>query len=198
MTIDFNSRTHVECDIGLTTTERRLFISTHALTWSATCTESIFSRQSSGFQLTHSRGVRHPYCYFCSDTTCISTHALTWSATLDRHSASNCYAHFNSRTHVECDREVILVEPDIMNFNSRTHVECDFWFSVRHFSTCNFNSRTHVECDQLSSQDLDKPHHFNSRTHVECDDGCPYEWDCQSISTHALTWSATSPPMLPM
>ena len=122
---DFNSRTHVECD----------------------CTESIFSRQSSGFQLTHSRGVRHPYCYFCSDTTCISTHALTWSATLDRHSASNCYAHFNSRTHVECDREVILVEPDIMNFNSRTHVECDFWFSVRHFSTCNFNSRTHVECD---------------------------------------------------
>ncbi len=82
MTIDFNSRTHVECDIGLTTTERRLFISTHALTWSATCTESIFSRQSSGFQLTHSRGVRLHRIHFFPPIVRISTHALTWSATV--------------------------------------------------------------------------------------------------------------------
>ena len=76
MTIDFNSRTHVECDIGLTTTERRLFISTHALTWSATCTESIFSRQSSGFQLTHSRGVRR---YAQSRKICQESFQLTHS-----------------------------------------------------------------------------------------------------------------------
>ena len=73
---DFNSRTHVECDIGLTTTERRLFISTHALTWSATCTESIFSRQSSGFQLTHSRGVRR---YAQSRKICQESFQLTHS-----------------------------------------------------------------------------------------------------------------------
>ncbi len=108
MTIDFNSRTHVECDIGLTTTERRLFISTHALTWSATCTESIFSRQSSGFQLTHSRGVRLHRIHFFPPIVRISTHALTWSATAQNPFFPANRPDFNSRTHVECDTRTAI------------------------------------------------------------------------------------------
>ena len=55
---NFNSRTHVECDIGQKIELIFREISTHALTWSATCPLSSWS---------------------ACDT--ISTHALTWSAT---------------------------------------------------------------------------------------------------------------------
>ena len=57
--LNFNSRTHVECDFqGDTPTSTEHVISTHALTWSAT-EKTIWIRFI--FQ--------------------ISTHALTWSAT---------------------------------------------------------------------------------------------------------------------
>ena len=55
---NFNSRTHVECDEICLANRARKAISTHALTWSATFTYS-----------------RHPI------RKRISTHALTWSAT---------------------------------------------------------------------------------------------------------------------
>ena len=168
MTIDFNSRTHVECDIGLTTTERRLFISTHALTWSATCTESIFSRQSSGFQLTHSRGVRR---YAQSRKICQESFQLTHSRGVRPFSDSPFpfFAYFNSRTHVECDISDTIPNVFGLDFNSRTHVECDLAICFILCYNGNFNSRTHVECDHRS-----EPCAASSR-----------------ISTHALTWSAT-------
>ena len=99
---DFNSRTHVECDLILQNSSRTHRISTHALTWSAT--PCIRHRDVMGvFQLTHSRGVRqggfdnavnyvnfnsrtHVECDECVEhhqRCCfISTHALTWSATM--------------------------------------------------------------------------------------------------------------------
>ena len=58
---DFNSRTHVECDRWKGWKKIMRFISTHALTWSAT-------EQNDGKVL------------FCG----ISTHALTWSATIKK------------------------------------------------------------------------------------------------------------------
>ena len=151
MTIDFNSRTHVECD-GMRKVERSaknhfnsrthvecdpfpirrslsLRISTHALTWSAT-----FRIQFQMF----------------SDW--ISTHALTWSATCRlyrqrkikkfqlthsrgvRRELNGCfelYLDFNSRTHVECDSLVPSNVPDTRDFNSRTHVECDSKYCIK-------------------------------------------------------------------
>ena len=100
---NFNSRTHVECDQPPSAPARRpksfqlthsrgvrrlapIFgsvfrkISTHALTWSATCVSPCLFQCTAQFQLTHSRGVRPiavQIAVFCT--------------------------HFNSRTHVECD-----------------------------------------------------------------------------------------------
>ena len=77
------------------------------------------------FQLTHSRGVRQRICLGNYHAFGISTHALTWSATTFsvtgttififqlthsrgvRHSLKKSIMgqlHFNSRTHVECDK----------------------------------------------------------------------------------------------
>ena len=105
---------------------------------------------------------------------------------------------FNSRTHVECDWRVGKNAMKDWNFNSRTHVECDSDASVVGYSgSLDFNSRTHVECDTSPRKPLKGFLNFNSRTHVECDSQLP---DCavrhRSISTHALTWSATTPDML--
>ena len=55
---NFNSRTHVECDKAIKVFVFHHIISTHALTWSATCTKNSWRCQPR-----------------------ISTHALTWSAT---------------------------------------------------------------------------------------------------------------------
>ena len=56
----------------------------------------------------------------------------------------------------------------------------------------NFNSRTHVECDICQLDDEGEVDNFNSRTHVECDLNQNPEKQTRSISTHALTWSATT------
>ena len=143
-----------------------------------------------GFQLTHSRGVRHGaapssglHQNFNSRThvecdqrkqsetyqNSISTHALTWSATICDTMEKQDRRNFNSRTHVECDvpgRHGVL---DLSDFNSRTHVECDP--ALRYLSAVmvDFNSRTHVECDGIRRQQKRRRDNFNSRTHVECD-----------------------------
>ena len=99
---DFNSRTHVECDIIPLSKRFRGNISTHALTWSATVGAHAGNR-CGAFQLTHSRGVRrHKYQRIDQDTG-ISTHALTWSATRSARGLAEKNGYFNSRTHVECD-----------------------------------------------------------------------------------------------
>ena len=59
---DFNSRTHVECDIP----------------------DSMNGLPIGLFQLTHSRGVRPVVILINFGLSFISTHALTWSATSDR------------------------------------------------------------------------------------------------------------------
>ena len=120
--------------------------------------------------------------------------------------------NFNSRTHVECDRDLwgnaccqafqlthsrgvrrfstIRLE-GLNHFNSRTHVECDNTGEITSRLSKNFNSRTHVECDVGSVGAPPTATHFNSRTHVECNVFCMEKNFRKSISTHALTWSAT-------
>ena len=62
-------------------------------------------------------------------------------------------------------------------------------------STLDFNSRTHVECDYLIDLNRVRAYNFNSRTHVECDVWQRNFSNVQKISTHALTWSATTAPI---
>ena len=143
---DFNSRTHVECDLICILLSVILF----------------------SFQLTHSRGVRHT---FTPDFSIHSDFNSRTHVECDRFSAAGTYvpADFNSRTHVECDTRCITNPNAADNFNSRTHVECDFsslndsalfiisTHALTWSATCilgriggdnlNFNSRTHVECD---------------------------------------------------
>ena len=100
--VNFNSRTHVECDNFQIPQEPMPQISTHALTWSATVIRMFLPRCRT-FQLTHSRGVR-PFCLMLYlQQIQISTHALTWSATIATAPPGAPKRDFNSRTHVECD-----------------------------------------------------------------------------------------------
>ena len=57
--------------------------------------------------------------------------------------------------------------------------------------TVDFNSRTHVECDMIFAFSCRTVDNFNSRTHVECDPKFIFYFYNVTISTHALTWSAT-------
>ena len=164
-------------------------ISTHALTWSAT-KELLSLSSSKTFQLTHSRGVR-----------------------LKLNTRLKDFKYFNSRTHVECDDWDWWVKSSPQHFNSRTHVECDFQSDVCYKLGIDFNSRTHVECDQyhqMKNVDMifqlthsrgvrlasvqDFKNHFSFQlTHSR---GVRHNSLLASsvfrtISTHALTWSAT-------
>ena len=80
MIADFNSRTHVECDCKQGHKHDSRTISTHALTWSATNSES-----ENEIAITDFNSRTHVECddvwLFPGRHADISTHALTWSAT---------------------------------------------------------------------------------------------------------------------
>ena len=78
--IYFNSRAHVERDFKDYRKNLIAYISTHALTWSAT-RQKLQSQSNIQFQLTRSRGARLVTCEDLQSAAKISTHALTWSAT---------------------------------------------------------------------------------------------------------------------
>ena len=81
------------------------WISTHALTWSATATETRDMMIAIDFNSrTHVE---------CDGTLKI---------------CQRTGGNFNSRTHVECDRKAQFEQFGEMHFNSRTHVECDLMF----------------------------------------------------------------------
>ncbi len=98
---NFNSRTHVECDHRSEPCAASSRISTHALTWSATC-RLYRQRKIKKFQLTHSRGVRPSSSSYISSP---SAFQLTHSRGVRRAEPKNGRnaRYFNSRTHVECD-----------------------------------------------------------------------------------------------
>ena len=122
---NFNSRTHVECDQWKCAVWHAM--ATFQLTHSRGVRLGLYYHSPSflSFQLTHSRGVRR----------------ATITVTID--DASD----FNSRTHVECDNDSVMMLGEITDFNSRTHVECDARSGGINYEYQNFNSRTHVECD---------------------------------------------------
>ena len=79
----------------------------------------------------------------------------------------------------------------ISHFNSRTHVECDKQNRFRHqkqrISTHALTWSATFMIFVWNSRQLN----FNSRTHVECDNRSWRKINRILISTHALTWSAT-------
>ncbi len=143
----FNSRTHVECDrrfANKQTGERDFNSRTHV---ECDCECIQFQFWNNSFQLTHSRGVRpsSPLMAPCSRSFQL-THSRgvrPTQATADKYSD----AYFNSRTHVECDRERIQREKYMM--------------ISTHALTWSATAGVKVNIDVFD------------------------------ISTHALTWSAT-------
>ena len=97
----FNSRAHVERDASAIQPSQYQIISTHALTWSATCMNTM-RNANFAFQLTRSRGAR-------------------------RRAGENSrrILHFNSRAHVERDCQPKPANRNTAHFNSRAHVERD-------------------------------------------------------------------------
>ena len=186
---NFNSRTHVECDKKYSSLWKSSFISTHALTWSATA-----------------HAVQMPACpgNFNSRTH-VECDCYLLHISINR-------MNFNSRTHVECDlfsesgsrsytfqlthsRGVRLCTESSAAYENEfqlTHSrgvrlykqaidKLNQIFQLTHsrgvrlavsdykLSTLHFNSRTHVECDVLLPISRAFSRNFNSRTHVECD-----------------------------
>ena len=189
---NFNSRTHVECDL---------------IAFS-------FFRLYAGFQLTHSRGVRPVEVCCMAFNGYISTHALTWSATETAVGLS--YGTLFQLTHSRGVRRatITVTIDDASDFNSRTHVECDARSGGINYEYQNFNSRTHVECDTPTSTEhvrrfgfqlthsrgvrLGLYYHSPSFLSFQLTHSrgvrrlliiCVKRWT--DISTHALTWSAT-------
>ena len=130
-----------------------MFISTHALTWSATYLPRRF--------------VAH---------IAISTHALTWSATGGSININTNAENFNSRAHVERDVNSIRESLEAFNFNSRAHVERDV-MNTDYQPLCCISthaltwSATAVNCHIYKGIV-----NFNSRAHVERDPRCCCSW----------------------
>ena len=187
-------------------------ISTHALTWSATCVFVPGSHFNCGFQLTHSRGVRHSSGFPCS--TDISFQ-LTHSRGVRHPTARKLLTdgNFNSRTHVECDYAIGGDCGSGLDFNSRTHVECDPLISSRWqiapISTHALTwSATRLRIHRFCCKKFQLTHSRGVRRlnmHL-CLNGLPFQLTHSRgvrllsyektiyniiISTHALTWSAT-------
>ena len=168
-TNDFNSRTHVECDIIHRFDSLVKQISTHALTWSAT--KSYFVRRLDSQ---------------------ISTHALTWSATHLFHCYNYTTFHFNSRTHVECDRiqiHMLPVLPEFQLTHSRGVRHGKVLFCGKDVAFQLTHSRGVRRFRDIPQRDFCIFQLTHSRgvrpliTHSRRPDA--------EISTHALTWSAT-------
>ena len=142
----FNSRTHVECDCECI--QFQFWNNSFQLTHSRGVRLCIFSVDDRlfQFQLTHSRGVRQDRLNDHSRRLDISTHALTWSATCSQR-RGRILCRFQL-THSRGVRPLIQqMHIFVQDFNSRTHVECDFQKHSHQIFVNHFNSRTHVECD---------------------------------------------------
>ena len=165
---DFNSRTHVECDVYTYGENSYEAISTHALTWSATfrIQSQMFPDWISTHALTWSAtdGVVE-----CDDYVKISTHALTWSATARRiHGAANREFQLTHSRGVRQFRHVLRTSPHTFQLTHSRGVRRAYLYPDL-ISIVDFNSRTHVECDIVPVFHVAQIFHFNSRTHVECD-----------------------------
>ena len=163
----FNSRAHVERDSSGGNYTDSAGISTHALMWSAT--------RPSLRAVTECR---------------ISTHALMWSATCavrPHHRLTlfqltrSCGARRCVPSLVRRTREFQLTRSCGARRKSKNYAE----------RAENFNSRAHVERDAAGRESYLKKLDFNSRAHVERDPSEAQREAIRSISTHALTWSAT-------
>ena len=208
----FNSRTHVECDLSGGTTDANQKISTHALTWSATCTGLCNSgnwkfqlTHSRGvrrydfhkmlinrlFQLTHSRGVRPHQPMPFSVRRSISTHALTWSATLQKVFQGH---DFDISTHALTWSATGFVKACGWTLRISTHALTWSATEVERFAGYTPEISTHALT--WSATETGKNPKTKKKFQLTHSRGVrpadlPINKPANVISTHALTWSAT-------
>ena len=167
-------------------------ISTHALTWSATILDLMWmsDREISTHALTWSAT---RCCARDTRDKSISTHALTWSATYTSIDGAKNSGYFNSRTHVECDKQ-----NRFRHQKQRISTHALTWSATKMtlrekvaevISTHALTwSATQLDVSRLAEQQFQLTHsrgvrhrydqsycttqNFNSRTHVECDTCC--------------------------
>ena len=167
--VNFNSRTHVECDAVLAHHPRQHEISTHALTWSATLPGGVggFPPTISTHALTWSAtSDKHR----TRQAVWISTHALTWSAT---NGFCNCDIAFGISTHALTWSATVATSRKVPDFEISTHALTWSATSRKRKGVCRCNEF------QLTHSRGVRPgaavkitaviKNFNSRTHVECD-----------------------------
>ena len=147
--INFNPRTHKECDHNwLDDYSLRIqFQSTHSQRVRLPkCRKACITMP---FQSTHSQRVRHGYFSAIITVGYISIHALTKSATYSGGEFHAIVYNFNPRTHKECDITTVTPIAGVSDFNPRTHKECDPTLTLNLLRVNYFNPRTHKECDLL-------------------------------------------------
>ena len=134
------------CDKPSLTSLLRFLVSIHAPTWGAT------------------RNLLQ-----ISFLTKVSIHAPTWGATVHLSSQEPKSTSFNPRTHMGCDRGLLMVMSNDQTFQS-THPH-----GVRQ------------DVPLVGIKYLG----FNPRTHMGCDNKCSSFRYCFAVSIHAPTWGAT-------
>ncbi len=194
----FNPRTHEECDWSCQVRRSQLGVSIHALTRSATEFRKMSKADQAEFQSTHSRGVRRRVRgYRGMERRFQSTHSR---GVRHRCRQNNGDHHEFQSTHsrgvrlgIEClQRKRTLFQSThsrgvrqpprrmirwTVGFNPRTHEECDLGWAIGGYNISRFQS-THSRGVRLSRR---SPRRCISR-----------------VSIHALTRSATIPPIASM
>ena len=145
--LNFNPRTHEECDKSEPFKFDDSRISIHALTRSATDQQRVHSKRSS-----------------------ISIHALTRSATSHWQARCLLVSHFNPRTHEECDGVKLTIDEMAYLFQS-THsrgVRLNQSVHQDRTATISIHALTRSATTKRS-QTKQQRSDFNPRTHEECD-----------------------------
>ena len=122
----------------------------------------------------------------------ISTHALTWRAT---HHRAGIYAISVISTHALTWRATCRVGDTLYyigDFYPRPHMEGDMRKMPQQDAPGNFYPRPHMEGDHLAHSFPALPDNFYPRPHMEGDQKAAFSRCPCRISTHALTWRATS------
>ena len=165
---DFNSRTHVECDVEIQAQQPRTFYFNSRTHVECDIFGMIWKRGQNAFQLTHSRGVR---LVEARPNVPGQIFQLTHSRGVRRRFANKQTGErdFNSRTHVECDQPKIK--------KSR-------WLAIS----------THALTWSATKQNRFRHQKQRISTHALTWSATKLHYATMIqywISTHALTWSAT-------
>ena len=164
----FNPRTHEECDEIMQEVSKKLSVSIHALTKSATKT-----------------------WYDYNQGLIVSIHALTKSATLIEQQIAEEQS-FQSTHSRRVRLSAIQENTNRLCFNPRTHEECDLCLAHTTNAHRSFNPRTHEECDTDGRIRKIQTGYVSIHALTKSATKYPSVFLCSiKVSIHALTKSAT-------